>query len=56
MHARFDEAIVMLIATQSVDARAQGPAFFWNTGNEAMVTWTDTATVATEELQCKVRQ
>ena len=56
MHARFDEAIVMLITTHSVDARAQGPAFFWNKGNEAMVTWTDTATVATEELQCKVRQ
>lgn len=56
MHARFDGEIVMLITTHPLMLDAQGPAFLWNTGNEAMVTWTDTATVATEELQCKVRQ
>jgi uncharacterized protein len=53
---RGDRTVLAYLVRTASGAKYEGQnVSFWNKGSEAMVTWMNTATGATDELQCKVR-
>lgn len=54
---RGDRTVTVYLVPSGSGAKYEGQNVeFWNKGNEAMVSWLNTATGKSDDLQCKVRQ